>query len=51
MVNTKSGKPVLAVDKVDIDRLGKEVSRAIAVEFVGREKGTYSVMWLELSKR
>ncbi|XP_030757213.1 uncharacterized protein LOC115883076, partial [Sitophilus oryzae] len=40
-----------SLDRVDIDRLGKELSRTIIVEFYGKEPGSYPVMWLELSKR
>lgn len=50
-VTTVNGRPALTVDKVDIDRLGGDVSRAIVVEFLGREAASYSVMWLELSRR
>lgn len=34
-----------------IDQLGQEFSRAIAVELIGKETGTYSITWLELSRR
>lgn len=39
------------VNTVRFDRLGKELSRAISLEFHGREEGEYSVKWLELLKR
>ncbi|XP_044271339.1 uncharacterized protein LOC123015593 [Tribolium madens] len=41
----------IALDKIEIDRLGKELPRSIVVEFVGKEEGSYSVMWLELGRR
>ncbi|XP_023310248.1 uncharacterized protein LOC108907793 [Anoplophora glabripennis] len=41
----------MVLDKIEIDRLGKELPRTIVVEFYGREAGEYSVMWLELSRR
>lgn len=50
-ITTNDGQPLLAVDKVELDRLGNDVSRGVAVEFLGRETGTYTVMWLELSRR
>lgn len=50
-ISNKHGPKSLAVDKVEIDYLGKELKRSIAVEFVGKEPGTYSVMWLELARR
>lgn len=50
-ISSKHGYKSLAVDKVEIDHLGKELMRSIAVEFVGKESGTYSVMWLELARR
>lgn len=39
------------VNTVKFDRLGKEISRAISVEFYGKESGEYTVKWLELLKR
>ncbi|KRT83919.1 hypothetical protein AMK59_3324, partial [Oryctes borbonicus] len=39
------------VDRIGIDYLGKELPRTIMVEFLGKEPGTYSVTWLELSRR
>ncbi|KAL3267780.1 hypothetical protein HHI36_006909 [Cryptolaemus montrouzieri] len=41
----------MVLDRVEIDRLGKELSRTVIVEFLGREDGSYSVMWLELARR
>ncbi|XP_022909988.1 uncharacterized protein [Onthophagus taurus] len=41
----------LSVDKISIDHLGKELSRSIMIEFLGKEDATYSVTWLELSRR
>ncbi|XP_066247763.1 uncharacterized protein [Euwallacea similis] len=41
----------LTLDKVEIDYLGRELPRTIAVEFYGREPGSYPVMWLELLRR
>lgn len=41
----------LALDKIEIDRLGKELPRSIVVEFIGKEEASYSVMWLELGRR
>ncbi|KAK9889675.1 hypothetical protein WA026_007054 [Henosepilachna vigintioctopunctata] len=53
---TVGGSPQHAVgqmtlDKIEIDRLGKDLSRTVIVEFVGKEVGSYSVMWLELARR
>lgn len=39
------------VNTINFDRLGKELSRAITVEFLGKEAGEYNVKWLELLKR
>ncbi|KAI4460830.1 cubilin [Holotrichia oblita] len=39
------------VDRIGIDYLGKELPRTIMVDFMGKEPGTYSVTWLELSRR
>ncbi|XP_074031451.1 uncharacterized protein [Leptinotarsa decemlineata] len=41
----------LVLDKVEIDRLGRELPRMIVVEFYGKEVGEYPVMWLELARR
>ncbi|KAJ8974831.1 hypothetical protein NQ317_019498 [Molorchus minor] len=41
----------MALDRIEIDRLGKELPRTIVVEFYGKQTGEYSVMWLELSRR
>lgn len=41
----------MALDKIEIDRLGNNLPRSIVVEFVGKEEGFYSVMWLELARR
>ncbi|XP_050310643.1 uncharacterized protein LOC126746434 [Anthonomus grandis grandis] len=40
-----------SLDKVEIDRLGKELPRTIVAEFYGKDEGRYPIMWLELSKR
>lgn len=45
------GRSALPVEYVDIDRLGRDVPRTVAVEFVGKESASYSVMWLEISRR
>lgn len=45
------GQKALPVDKIEIDYLGKELSRSIVVEFVGKDTGTYGVNWLEISRR
>ncbi|XP_025837357.1 uncharacterized protein LOC108732223 [Agrilus planipennis] len=45
------GLKSFSVDKIGIDYLGNELSRSIVVEFLGKEEGTYSVRWLELSRR
>nr|CAH7729401.1 unnamed protein product [Callosobruchus chinensis] len=41
----------MAFDKLEIDRLGKELPRTIAIEFYGKEEGEYVVNWLELTRR
>ncbi|KAJ8915070.1 hypothetical protein NQ315_014325 [Exocentrus adspersus] len=41
----------MALDNIEIDRLGKELPKTIVVEFFGKETAEYSVMWLELSRR
>ncbi|CAG9759748.1 unnamed protein product [Ceutorhynchus assimilis] len=41
----------LSLDKIEVDRLGKELPRTIVAEFYGKEEGRYPVMWLELSRR
>ncbi|XP_060528816.1 uncharacterized protein LOC132703517 [Cylas formicarius] len=41
----------MVLDRIEIDRLGRELPRTIVAEFYGKETGTYPVMWLELSKR
>ncbi|XP_045473238.1 uncharacterized protein LOC123679795 [Harmonia axyridis] len=41
----------MTLDKVEIDSLGKELSRSVVVEFLGKEDGSYSVLWLELGRR
>lgn len=45
------GVGLMTLDKIEIDRLGKDLPRSILVEFVGKEEGSYSVMWLELARR
>lgn len=34
-----------------IDQLGQEKAKSVAVEFIGRDTGSYTVTWLELTKR
>lgn len=34
-----------------IDQLGQEHARTIAVEYIGRDSGSYSITWLELTRR
>lgn len=41
----------MTLDRIEIDRLGKELPRTIVVEFHGKETASYSVQWLELSRR
>lgn len=45
------GERSLSVDKVGIDHLGKELSKSVMVEFLGKELGEYTVTWLELGRR
>lgn len=41
----------LALDKVEIDRLGTELSKTVTVEFYGKEEAEYFIHWLELTRR
>ncbi|XP_056645743.1 uncharacterized protein LOC130450988 [Diorhabda sublineata] len=41
----------MSLDKIEIDRLGTELSKTVVVEFYGREEAEYYVNWLELSRR
>lgn len=41
----------LHVDKVALDYLGREISRSIVVEFVGKDTTEYTVHWVEISRR
>ncbi|KAG5885527.1 hypothetical protein JTB14_022016 [Gonioctena quinquepunctata] len=41
----------MVLDKIEIDRLGKELPRMVVVEFYGKEAAEYPVMWLELARR
>ncbi|KAF5292275.1 hypothetical protein FQR65_LT11238 [Abscondita terminalis] len=50
-VSSVNGPNPLPVEKVEIDYLGNELSKTIVVEFLGKETGTYSISWLELSRR
>lgn len=50
-VASTNGHRNLAVEKVEIDQLGRELPRSIVLEFVGKEAGEYAVNWLEISKR
>lgn len=36
---------------VKSDAMGREASRSVTVDFVGKSKATHSIMWMELSKR
>lgn len=33
------------------DKMGREASKSIMVDFIGKTRATHSIMWLELSKR
>lgn len=50
-MSSTNGHRMLAVDNVGIDQLGKELSRSIVVEFVGKNAAEYNVHWLEISRR
>ncbi|CAH1119115.1 unnamed protein product, partial [Phaedon cochleariae] len=41
----------VALERIQIDRLGLELSKTVVVEFYGRQEGEYSIMWLELARR
>lgn len=50
-LSSLDGRTSLPVEYVNIDRLGKDVPRTVSVEFIGKESASYSVMWLEISRR
>lgn len=50
-LSSLSGHTTLPVEYVHIDKLGKDVARTVTVEFIGKESASYSVMWLEISRR
>lgn len=51
LANSKNTIGQLTLDKVEVDLLGQELPRTVAVEFYGKEPGSYPVMWLELMRR
>lgn len=51
LANSKNTVGQLTLDKVEVDSLGQELPRTVAVEFYGKEPGSYPVMWLELMRR